>query len=113
MKKFLVIYHAPAQAAMEKMMNATPEEKMEGMKPWMEWMGGMGSSLVDGGAPLMPGTVLLAGGAEEANTPDLTGYSLIEAEDLEDAKSKLKNHPHLDWIEGCKVEVLQCMPMGM
>ena len=44
MKKFLVIYHAPAEA-MEMMANASPEEKAEGMKPWMEipplsWHGG-------------------------------------------------------------------------
>ncbi len=37
MKKFLVLYYAPAAEAMKMMGNATPEQKADGMKPWMEW----------------------------------------------------------------------------
>ncbi len=34
MSNFIVFYHAPA-SAMEQMATATPEQKEEGMKPWM------------------------------------------------------------------------------
>lgn len=34
MKKFIVTYHAPIEA-LAKMGEATPEQREEGMKPWM------------------------------------------------------------------------------
>ena len=44
MNKFLVIYNAPA-SAMAKMSTATPEEKMAGMKVWMDWKQEMGDAV--------------------------------------------------------------------
>ncbi|MDH3651541.1 MAG: YciI family protein [Saprospiraceae bacterium] len=110
MKKFLVIYHAPPEA-MAKMATATPEEKMAGMKPWMEWKESVGDKLVDFGAPLMPGQRLLPDGTTAQSTKEVTGYSMIQAADIDEAKSLLKNHPHLAWTGGCDIEVHECIPM--
>ena len=110
MKKFMVIYHAPAEAV-EKMMQATPEEKEEGMKPWMEWKESLGDKLVDLGAPLIGGTRLLPDGSSEPSTKEVTGFSMLQATDMEEAKSLLKDHPHLKWTEGCDIEVHEAMPM--
>ena len=104
MKKFLVIYHAPAEA-MTKMATATDEEKMEGMKPWMAWKDEIGDKLLDFGAPLMPGQRLLPDGTVQDSTKEVTGYSMIQANDMDEAKSLLKTHPHLKWIGGCDIEV--------
>lgn len=107
MKKFLVIYNAPAEA-MAQMAQATPEQKAEGMKPWMAWKDSVGSKLVDFGAPLAPGQRLLPNGKNQASTYEVTGYSIIQATDLEEAKSMLTSHPHLTWMDGCSIDVHEC-----
>jgi hypothetical protein len=104
MKKFAVIYHAPAEA-MKMMENATPEQQEEGMKPWMAWKEKMGQSLVDLGNPLVGGTRLLPDGSTKTSTKEVTGYSFIQAKDLEEAKSLLQGHPHLSWHGGCDIEI--------
>ncbi len=110
MKNFVVIYNAPADA-MAQMAQATPEQKAEGMKPWLAWKDSVGTNLVDFGAPLGPGTRLLPNGQHQASTYEVTGYSLIQAADLEEAKSMLSNHPHLNWTDGCSIDVHECFQM--
>ena len=110
MKKFLVIYHAPAEA-MAQMANATEEQKMEGMKPWFAWKESVGDKLIDFGTPLMPGLQLLPDGTTKTSTKEVTGYSMLQAADMDGAKSLLKNHPHLAWTGGCDIEVHECMEM--
>lgn len=110
MKKFIVIYHAPAEA-MAQMANATPEQKAEGMKPWMAWKETLGDKLVDLGTPLMGGVRLSPNGGAQASTKDVTGYSILQANDMEEAKSLLQGHPHLGWNEGCDIEVHETVAM--
>lgn len=110
MKNFIVIYHAPAEA-MAAMAEATPEQKMEGMKPWMAWKDTVGEKMVDFGAPLMPGLKLLPDGTTGNSTKEVTGYSIIQADDMEGAKSLLKGHPHLAWAGGCDIELHECIAM--
>jgi hypothetical protein len=110
MKKFMVIYHAPADAVAQ-MANATTEQKAEGMKPWLAWKDSVGDKLLDFGAPLMGGTRLLSDGSTELSKKEVTGYSLLQASDMEEAKSLLSNHPHLAWTGGCDIEVHECIEM--
>ena len=112
MKKFLVVYIAPAEEAMKMMASATPEQKAAGMKPWMDWMAKCGSALLDGGAPLMPGQMLSTGGSWNPSLRDLTGYSILQANDIEAAKKLLEDHPHMGWMPGCAIEVSEMAPMG-
>lgn len=111
MKRFIVTYSAPAEAAMDRMKNATAEEKAAGMKPWMAWMESCGAALVDGGAPLMAAGQQTAAGWSAPNS-NVTGYSILEAEDLDAAKALVENHPHLHWMEECSLEIYEAMPMG-
>jgi len=110
MNKFIVIYHAPAEAVAQ-MAEATPEQKAEGMKPWFDWKESVGDKLVDFGTPLMGGTRLLPDGSSEMSTKEVTGYSILQANDMNEAKSLLKNHPHLAWTGGCDIEVHECVEM--
>lgn len=111
MKKFTVIYYAPAEA-MASVATATPEEKEAGMKPWMEWMAKVGENLIDGGSPFMPGERIESNGTTNPSKSDITGYSILQAEDMNAAKALLQDHPHLKWWEGCAIEVLECIQMG-
>lgn len=109
MKKFIVLYHAPT-TAMEQMKNSTPEDMEEGMKPWMEWAQKCGSGLVDMGTPLANGQKVTKSGTSPSDK-NVVGYSILQAEDMEAAKAMLMEHPHLQWTEGCEVEVHECMPL--
>ena len=106
----MVLYYAPpeAWAGMEDM---TEEQKMEGMKPWQEWMAKCGDALIDGGSPLMGGETMSADGSFSSSTKQVTGYSMLEADSLDGAKDLLAGHPHLMWHEGCEIEVHPCIPM--
>ncbi|MEQ9305772.1 MAG: YciI family protein [Marinoscillum sp.] len=108
MKKFLVIYHAP-QSVVEQMAQVTPEERAESMKPWMAWKEALGDKMVDLGAPLFGGQKLLPNGDVEASKKEVTGYSMIQAADIEAAKGLLKGHPHL--AGGCEIEIHEAMAM--
>jgi len=110
MKKFIVTYHAPATDLAEAA-NVTPEERAEGMKPWMAWAEKCGSQLVDFGTPLMGGQTLSPDGRSSNSTKEVCGYSILEAEDMEGAKALMEGHPHLNWTGACQIEIHESMPM--
>ena len=90
MAKYLFVYHGGENPKSE-------EEAAEVMDAWGSWLGSMGSAVVDGGNPggmsstVHPdGSVTDDGGANPAS-----GYSLIEAKDLDDAIAKARGCPHL------------------
>ena len=109
MKKFVVIYHAPI-TALEQMQNATPEEMKAGMEPWMAWANKCGKALVDMGTPLVGGQKITKTGSSSSKR-DVCGFSIMQAESMEEVKSLLTGHPHLDWADGCEIEVHESMPM--
>ena len=96
MKKFIVLYHAPMDAVMQTA-NASPEEQAKGMEGWMQWAKKCGDKLVDLGAPLMNGVELMPGGKNKSSTKNVTGYSILQAENMDEAKALLQGHPHLGW----------------
>lgn len=106
----MVLYHAPVDAA-EQTANSTPEEQAEGMKAWMDWAERCGDDLVDMGAPLANGRQLSQDGEHENSDEEISGYSILQAESLEEAISLLEDHPHLVWNEDCTIEVHETMPM--
>ena len=106
MKKYLVLYHAPA-AAFEKMKDATPEQMKAGMEPWMAWAERCGEGLVDLGAPLGVGRKITTAGNSPSDK-EVVGYSILQAESAEAAQALLQGHPHLVWEEGCEIEVHEC-----
>lgn len=108
MKKFLVLYHAPA-AAFEQMMNATPEQQKAGMDAWMAWGDRAKSAIVDMGAPLGKGQkVTPAGASDHPNT--YGGYSLMQAESKEALVKALDKHPHFMMPDGM-IEIVEVMPL--
>jgi len=108
MKKFLVIYHASAEA-MATMSQATPEQRSEAMKPWMAWKEALGDKMLDLGAPLSGGVKIKPNGSTEASKKEVTGYSMIQAMDLAAAQLLLAGHPHLQ--SGCDIVLHEAMAM--
>lgn len=109
MKKFIVLYHAP-QVALDKMESSSPEDMKKGMESWMEWAKKCGDKLVDMGSPLGNGQKVKKGGSSSSNS-DVNGFSVLQAENMDEAVSLLQHHPHLDWADGCSIEVFEEMPM--
>lgn len=108
MKKFLLLYTAPTEVR-EQMQKATPEEMKEGMQPWMEWFKQVGDNLVDKGFPLSNAMTVTKEGEIPGNV-EFTGYTVLQAEDMDGALKAAKMSPHLD-REGATVEVHEMMPM--
>ena len=111
MKKYIVTYHAPGNL-MEQAADMSPEEIQKGMEPWHAWMEARGDALVDGGSPLTGGLNISKSGTS-ASERKVTGYSILQAEDMESASAMLDGHPHLDWGEGVEIEIHEAMPMQM
>ena len=109
MKKFIVIYHAPTDSWDPS--NTTPEEHAESMEAWMQWAEKCGESLVDMGAPLMNGQQLNPDRTSKNSDKNVLGYSILQAENMEEAKGLLTEHPHLGWNATCSIEVHETMPL--
>ncbi len=110
MKKFIAIYHA-APEAMAQMSEATPEQKNEGMKHWMAWKEKAGNAVLDFGAPLMGGIAIDTSGTKTTSTKQVSGYSIVQAEDAEAAQALFNGHPHLHWHPTASVELHEFVEM--
>jgi len=108
MKKFLVLYKAPA-SSFEQMMKATPEQQKAGMDAWMAWGKKAASAIVDMGSPLGKSLRVTKTGSSPT-TNDLGGYSILQAESKEALGETLKGHPHFMTPEGT-IEVVEVMPI--
>ena len=106
MKKFFVTYHMTPEAAAEA---AGSEMTEEGMKPWMEWAARCGDQLVDMGTPLFGGQRLSPDGGSVPSATGVAGYSIVQAETMDQAKALFEGHPHLNWRQDCTIEVHESM----
>ena len=90
MAKYLFLYHGGENPKSD-------EEAAEVMDAWGSWLGSMGSAVVDGGNPVgMSSTVHPDGSVtDDGGANPASGYSLIEAKDLDDAIAKARGCPHL------------------
>ena len=106
MKKFLVLYKAPA-SSFDQMKQATPEQQKAGMDAWMTWGKKAAASIVDMGTPLGKSLRVTPGGSS-ATSNDLGGYSVLQAESKEALAETLKGHPHFMTPDG-SIEVVEVM----
>lgn len=111
MKKYLVVYCAPAEA-MAKMATATPEEQKAGMAEWAKWKEKNGDSIVEMGEPIMLGQGTRDGNNWQNSTKQVSGYSIVQAQNMDAAKKIFENHPHVHWHPESKIGIYETMPMG-
>ena len=110
MKNFIVIYHGPADA-MKQNADVSQEEMKKGMEDWMVWAEKCGENLVDMGAPLTGGVILGPEGTSGASKRDVVGFSILKAKDMQEAKTLMDGHPHLNWRADCEIEIHETMPL--
>src|SRR5262252_5352939 len=111
MKKFIILYKSD-RSPEELMRNSTPEQRKSGMEMWTQWATGAGSALVDLGNPLGNGQVVDKSGGMRAPI-GVSGYSIMQAESMDEVKEKLKNHPHFLSPGMPRIEVYEMLPLSM
>lgn len=104
MPKFILAYHGGAAPS-------SPEEGQKVMQAWMAWFGSLGDAVVDGGNPAgMSKTVSAKGVAGDGGANPISGYSLINAADIDAACAMAKGCPMV--VDGSgSVEVAECLDM--
>ena len=104
MAKYLFIYHGGSEPKSDS-------EIAEVMDAWGNWFGSLGSAVVDGGNPVgMSSTVNSDSSvSDNGGSNPASGYSLIEASDLDDAVTKAKSCPIL--ASGGSVELAEAFDM--
>jgi hypothetical protein len=103
MEKFLLVYYGGAMAA-------TPSEQKKSMAAWMKWFQDMGKAVVDGGAPTIPGKEISSAGTKNiALAKPVSGYSILQAENMDAAVKLAKSCPII--AGGGKIAVYSIMPM--
>ena len=108
MPKFLVLYISETPA--EQQMNASPEDIKKGMEPWVAWFKKQGSALIDQGNPTGKAVAINKKGAAKTHAEKVTGYTIIEAKDVYQAKQMLFDNPHLDQPK-TSIDILEIMPI--
>jgi hypothetical protein len=83
MKKFILFYKGPA----------TPQGASH--EKWPAWFSKLGDQLVDRGSPMKNGLVLQGDGSTSDSATNFNGYSIIQAENINEAISFVKDHPIL------------------
>ena len=112
MKKFLVLYLAPA-AVIEEWKKTDPaqrkaaEEKMQ--SEWSKWMGDHARLFADTGAGVGKTKRVDANGSSDTRN-DIMLYAIVEAESHEAAARTFEGHPHLQ-IPQSSIEVMAINPL--
>lgn len=115
MKDFLLIFRNDEARSID--MNLSPEQIQALMKPWHDWMGNIaaqnklvarGNRLEADGNVIKPGKVVTNGPYVELKET-VGGYTIIKAENLEEATEIAKGCPILN--AGGNVEVRAIMSM--
>ena len=89
---------------------ADEAERNAQMAKWGQWLGQLGSTVVDGGAPTGTAkTVGPDGSVSDGGSRRLTGYSIVSADSLDSAVELAKGCPVLE-TDGA-VDVYQAITM--
>lgn len=98
MPKFLLAYHGGG-------MPETEEEGAKAMALWQAWFEKDGPAFVDGGNPVgLSKTVNASGVADDGGANPVSGYSIIQADDMANALSIAEGCPMVvDGSGSCEV----------
>ena len=107
MSKYIMIYKGEATDTADM----SEEDAAAVLAKWGAWMEKVGPALSDVGSPFGPGTSVVDDGSTGAAI-SLTGYSIVEADDLAGAQALTEGHPYLSEGEGnFSIELFELMPV--
>jgi YCII-related domain len=107
MSKYLFLYRGPATP----MDQFSAEESEKQMQAWGAWMQRVASQLADAGAPFGARDAVCDDGSA-ATASDQNGYSIIEADSLEAARTLTEGHPFLAEGKGrFTIDIYELVPM--
>lgn len=107
MAKYILIYKGEATDTADM----SEEQAAEVMAKWGAWMGKVGGALADIGTPFGPGVSLVDDGST-GKPVSLTGYSIVEADDLDGARALADGHPYLSEGQGnFAIDIFELMPV--
>lgn len=104
MAKFVFVYHGGSSPD-----SVSPEGMAEVMAAWEAWYGELGEAIVDGGNPFGQTRVVTADAVATTNDSPATGYTVIDAADIDAAVAAAKGCPIL--AAGGNVEVAEALDM--
>jgi len=104
MAKYLFVYHGGRKPESQAEMDYVMQE-------WGNWLGSLGGAVLDGGNPVGISSTVNPDGSvtDNGGSNPASGYSLIEASDLNDALEKAKGCPIL--AAAGSVEVAEAVDM--
>jgi len=101
--KYIFLYHGGK-------MPDTPEDGKKMMADWRTWMDSAGDSLADAGNPVGPSkTVSSTEVKNDGGANPMSGYSLVDVDDMEAAIALAKSCPH---TSHGTIEVAELMDMS-
>ena len=87
-------------------MPETDAQRQQVMAAWGQWFGSLGQDVVDGGNPFAGSKSISSDGQVDGpGSSRLTGYSIIKADDLDQATQRAKGCPILS--SGGSIEVYE------
>lgn len=109
MTKFILVYKGPAT----DMKDMSEEQGKAVMEAWNQWIQKVGSAMVEVGQPMANGVSLVDDGSE-GSPALLNGYTIVEADDIEDAKKLADGHPFLKEGKGSfAIDIYELLPVPM
>ncbi len=102
MAKFVFVYSGGQMAE-------TPEAQESSAQAWGAWFGTLGDSVVDIGNPFGASSTVTADGGSDGGSSNLSGFSVVAADSLQEAAAKVEGCPVLQ--SGGRVEVYDAIPM--
>lgn len=107
MPQYMIVYKGDATDVADM----AQEEASAVMAKWVEWMENVGPALSDVGTPFGQASSLVDDGSQ-GTAVSLTGYSIVEAEDMGAAQGLASGHPYLSEGKGdFAIDIYEMMPV--
>lgn len=104
MAKYVLVYNGGNTPA-------SMQDRAVLMQAWRDWVGGLGSVVLDPGNPFGPSTAIATAGAvSEKGQSELKGYMIFTAESLAAATELAQGCPHRTINVGT-IEVYETLPI--
>jgi hypothetical protein len=101
-KKYILVYYGGK-------MESDPKKVQASMMAWIKWFQDLGKAVVDTGNPTMPGNSVSAKGVKKGGIGEpVTGYSILQANNLDAVTDMAKKSPQLG--AGGQIGIYEIMP---